>query len=53
MPDYQKLYTLLFNAVTDALEDMEHMNFGRAGERLMAAQQAAEEAYIGDEENAT
>ena len=46
MPDYQKLYTLLFNGITDALEDMERMDFGRAKERLMAAQQEAEEAYM-------
>ena len=49
MPDYQKLYTLLFNAVTDALEEMEKLNFGRAKELLIAAQQAAEEAYIGED----
>lgn len=49
MPDYQKLYTLLFNAVTDALEDMARMNFGAAAERLKAAQQAAEEKYMKEE----
>ena len=48
MPDYQKLYALLFNAVTDALDEMDRLNFGRAKELLMAAQQAAEEAYISD-----
>ena len=31
---------LLFNAVTDALEEMEKMNFGRAKELLITAQQA-------------
>ena len=49
MPDYQKLYALLFNAVTDALEEMEKLNFGRAKERLITAQQAAEEVYIGED----
>ena len=49
MPDYQKLYTLLFSAVTDALEDMARMNFGRARARLKAAQQAAEEKYMEEE----
>jgi len=49
MPDYQKLYTLLFHAVTDALEDMERMDFGRARERLIAAQQEAEEKYMDGE----
>ena len=50
MPDYQRLYTLLFNAVTDALEDMERMDFSSARRRLIAAQQAAEEAYMSDGE---
>ena len=49
MQNYQKLYALLFNAVTDALEEMEKLNFGRAKELLIAAQQAAEEAYIGED----
>ena len=46
MPDYQKLYTLLFNAVTDAVEELEALNVGAAKVRLMAAQQQAEEQYI-------
>jgi len=49
MPDYQKLYTLLFNAVTDAVEELENLNFGAAKARLMAAQQQAEERYLEDE----
>ena len=49
MQNYQKLYALLFNAVTDALEEMEKLNFGRAKELLITAQQAAEEAYIGED----
>ena len=50
MTDYQKLYTLLFNAVTDALEDMAQQNYGAAKERLMSAQQQAEELYISQPE---
>ena len=46
MPDYQPLYTLLFNAVTDAVEAMEQMNFGQARDILIHAQQQAEEQYI-------
>jgi len=46
MPDYQKLYALLFNAVTDALEDLDRLNIGAARERLVAAQQQTEELYI-------
>ena len=51
MPDYQKLYTLLFNAVTDAVEELEALNLGRAKERLVAAQRQAEEQYIESEED--
>ena len=39
MPNYRKLYTTLFNAITDALEDMGKQNYGLASERLMHAQQ--------------
>ena len=46
MSEYRKLYTLLFNAMTDALADLDHMNFGAARERLVAAQRQAEEQYI-------
>ncbi len=46
MPNYQKMYTTLFNAITDALEDMQKQNIGLAQDRLMAAQQKTEEIYI-------
>ena len=46
MTDYQKMYTTLFNAVTDALEKMEVQNYGDAKERLISAQQKTEEIYI-------
>ena len=44
--NYEKLYHLLFNAITDALEQMEKENYGTAKETLIAAQQQAEEIYI-------
>ena len=44
--NYEKLYHLLFNAITDALEQMEKENYGTAKETLIAAQQKAEEIYI-------
>ena len=44
--NYEKLYHLLFNAITDALEQMEKENYGTAKETLIAAQQTAEEIYI-------
>ena len=46
MPDYQSLYTKLFNAVTEAVEALEQQNFGQAREILVRAQQQTEEAYI-------
>ena len=46
MPDYQKLYTLLFNAITIALEDIKKRNYGAAQERLMDAQIHSEALYI-------
>ena len=50
--DYQKLYHILFNAVTDSLESMAAQNFGQAADRLRQAQQACEELYMEGEESA-
>lgn len=44
--DYQPLYHKLFNACTDALNDMENLNFGQARARLISAQQEAEELHL-------
>ena len=46
MPDYQKLYTILFIAITDALEEMGKQNYGPAAEGLKMAQQTTEELYM-------
>ena len=46
MPDYEKMYHLLFNAITDALTQMEAQNYGDAKDTLISAQQKAEEIYI-------
>ena len=43
---YQKMYTTLFNAITDALELMEDHEFEAAHLKLMAAQRESEELYI-------
>ncbi len=48
MVNYQKLYTLMFNAATDSLRAMEQQNYGVAMELLKAAQLAAEEQYLED-----
>ena len=52
MQDYQKLYTMLFNACTDAVEAMDRMDFGTARTLLVRAQQEAEEWYLSAEESA-
>ena len=52
MQDYQKLYTMLFNACTDAVEAMDRMDFGTARTLLVRAQQEAEERYLSAEESA-
>ena len=52
MPDYEKMYFRLFNRVTDALAELERLNFGAAAEILKAAQQAGEDSYVEGEETA-
>ena len=52
---YQKMYTTLFNRVTDALKEIEGLNFGNAAEILKEAQKKTEEMYVeadGKKENA-
>ena len=46
MEVYQKMYYPLFNAITDALEQLDAQNYGEAKETLISAQQKAEEIYI-------
>ncbi len=50
MPDYQKMYYMLFNAITDAIEEM-GKNVGAAKELLILAQQQTEELYISAEKS--
>ena len=49
MPDYQKLYTMLFNSITDAIDYLEKFDFLNAKTVLMSAQQEAEDEYISEE----
>ena len=42
----EKMYHLLFNAITDALEQMEKQNLGSAKDLLTTAQQKTEEIYM-------
>ena len=46
MENYQKMYSTLFNAITDALAQIEKQNYGDAKSTLIAAQQKAEAMYI-------
>ena len=52
MPDYGKLYRLLFNAITDALRTLDAGDTITARALLIAAQQQTEELYLeaGDDE---
>ena len=52
MPNYQRLYTMLFNAITDAIVLMRQMRPGAAAHLLIQAQKKAEEAYISDDGSA-
>lgn len=44
--NYAGLYTLLFNRITDALQELDQGKCGAAREILRTAQQEAEERYI-------
>lgn len=46
MADYQTMYSTLFNAITDALRQIEQENFDAAAALLVQAQQSAEERYL-------
>lgn len=46
MPNYQRMYTLLFNAITDGLYLLQTGKMQEAEHLLMSAQQSAEEMYI-------
>ena len=45
-PDYKHMYLCLFNAVTDALRELEAGDAPSAGTMLRDAQQKCEEMYI-------
>ena len=50
MTDYEKMYLLLFNKITDALAELEKRNYGEAVGILQAAQSEAEEIYMNSDE---
>lgn len=47
---YKEIYLNLFNRVTDAIREIELLNFGAAREILIRAQQNAEEKYLNSKE---
>lgn len=47
---YQTMYTILFNAITDALESLRENDAAAAMERLESAQAQAEEIYVTGED---
>ena len=51
MQRYRKMYTTLFNAMTDANESLKRQNYADAMEILIQAQQTAEEIYVNEEES--
>ena len=46
MPNYQKMYFRLFNAITDALKELSRMNVGAASDLLCKAQVETESMYM-------
>ena len=44
--DYSKLYYMLFNAVTNAIECIDSGNYGKAKQLLISVQRQTEELYI-------
>ena len=44
--DYKKMYLTLFNAVTEAIHQIDRQYYSRAKELLITAQQEAEEIFI-------
>lgn len=50
MPDYQKMYSILFNAISDGLEELDNLNIGSAKKIFKEAQARTEELYMSQDE---
>lgn len=46
MENFEQMYFLLFNAITDAVYALSEKNYGEATNILISAQQKSEEMYI-------
>ena len=51
MVNYEKMYLVLFNGITDAVRNMEQQNFGFAQYTLVESQKKAEDIYIETDED--
>ncbi len=51
MPNYEKMYFRLFNAVSDAIEEMDRCKYCAASEILIKAQLTCEELYLQAEDD--
>ena len=49
MDEYKQSYLILWQAITDALQELEAQNLGTAKTILLQGQLSAEEAYISQE----
>ena len=49
MPNYEKMYFHLFNALTDILSSLEKNDIRSAREQIIQAQQDTEEWYIDED----
>lgn len=49
MDELPKYYTILFNAIEQAIESLEDQNYGLARTLLIDAQVKAEEAFLAEE----
>ena len=50
MIEYKKLYLVLWNGITDAIEHIEEKEYFTAKQRLIKAQQDAEDIFINSED---
>ena len=53
MDEYKKLYLVLWNGITDAIELIEEKEYFTAKQRLIKAHQEAEDMFIDSEDGAS
>lgn len=50
MVEYEKLYKILFNEITDVIQNLELHNYDYAKEKLINIQQKVEDLYMQSDE---